>query len=78
VLRAPSHRVRAVKKSQPPTVAGRGLMMVEAAGQLICLFRGRLDYAITPVFRPGAGRVIRSVVASNPSAGSAAVSSAGL
>ena len=52
--------------------------MVEAAGQLVCLFRGRLDYAFTPIFRPGAGRVIRGAVASNPSAGSAAISSAGL
>ena len=66
------------RTKKPPTVAGRGLMMVEAAGQLICLFRGRLDYAITPIFRPGAGRIIRSIFASNPSAGSAAVSSAGL
>jgi hypothetical protein len=42
-------------KSQPPTVVGRGLMMVEAAGQLICLFRGRLDYAFTPANLPWCG-----------------------
>ena len=63
--------------------------MVEAAGQLVCLFRDRLDYAFTPAPSPGAERVIRSLPnsspeirkggkTSNPSAGSAAVSSAGL
>ena len=29
--------------------------MVEAAGQLVCLFRGRLDYAITPITAIGGG-----------------------
>jgi len=53
-------------------------VMVEAAGQLICLFRDRLDYAITPISRSGAGRVIRAVLRPNPSAGSAVTSSAGL
>lgn len=72
-----AHRVPAVKK-KPPADNGRGLVMVEAAGQPVCLFRGRLDYAFTPISRPGAGRVIRGVVSSNPSAGSAAASSAGL
>jgi hypothetical protein len=63
--------------------------MVEAAGQLVCLFRDRLDYAFTPAQSPGAERVIRSLAKSspesgkggrtpNPSAGSADVSSAGL
>ena len=53
-------------------------MMVEAAGQLFCLFRDRLDYAFTPVSRPGAGRVIRASKHPNPSTGSAVSSSAGL
>ena len=63
--------------------------MVEAAGQLVCLFRDRLDYAFTPAVLPGAERVIRPSPesstadgrggkASNPSAGSTAASSAGL
>ena len=34
--------------------------MVEAAGQLVCLFRDRLDYAFTPASLPGAGRVIEA------------------
>ena len=33
--------------------------MVEAAGQLVCLFQDRLDYAFTPAELPGAERVIR-------------------
>ena len=36
--------------------------MVEAAGQLVCLFRDRLDYAFTPAVQPGAGRVIRAIL----------------
>ena len=51
--------------------------MVEAAGQLICLFRDRLDYAITPIFRSGAGRIIRSAFASNPSGRSGPVAFSG-
>jgi hypothetical protein len=43
------HRSHSHAKKKPPAVAGRGLVMVEAAGQLICLFRDRLDYAFTPV-----------------------------
>jgi hypothetical protein len=43
------HSSHSSAKKKPPAVAGRGLVMVEAAGQLICLFRGRLDYAFTPV-----------------------------
>ena len=35
--------------------------MVEAAGQLVCLFRDRLDYAFTPAGQPGAERVIRAI-----------------
>lgn len=38
----------------PPAATGRGSMMVEAAGQLVCLFRDRLDYAFTPA-RAGGG-----------------------
>jgi len=54
--------------------------MVEAAGQLVWPFRTRLDYAFTPTQSSGAGRVIRrsKSAASDPSAGSAASSSAGL
>ena len=62
--------------------------MVEAAGQLVCLFQDRLDYAFTPAELPGAERLIRihliplaekrERVASNPSAGSTVTSSAGL
>jgi hypothetical protein len=73
---------------KPPALRP-GARMVEAAGQLVCLFRDRLDYAFTPAPSPGAERVIRSLAysspdsrkggkAPNPSAGSAAVSSAGL
>ncbi len=29
--------------------------MVEAAGQLVCSFRNRLDYAITPISAIGGG-----------------------
>jgi len=43
------HSTHSAAKKKPPAVAGRGLVMVEAAGQLICLFRDRLDYAFTPV-----------------------------
>jgi len=35
-------------------------VLVEAAGQRICPFQSRLDYAFTPAQSPGAGRVIRS------------------
>jgi hypothetical protein len=31
------------------------MVMVEAAGQLVCLFRDRLDYAFTPAFSRGRG-----------------------
>jgi hypothetical protein len=41
-------------REKPPAV-GRGLWMVEAAGQLICLFRDRLDYAFTPARSRGRG-----------------------
>jgi len=34
-------------------------VLVEAAGQRICPFQGRLDYAFTPAQSPGAGRIIR-------------------
>ena len=51
--------------------------MVEAAGQLVCLFRDRLDYAFTPA-ETGGGACYPDVVRPNPSAGSAVSGSAGL
>jgi hypothetical protein len=33
---------------RPLGLAAEGSVMVEAAGQRICLFRDRLDYAFTP------------------------------
>jgi hypothetical protein len=37
--------------------------MVEAAGQLVCLFRGRLDYAITSIGMPIEGGACYPAVA---------------
>ena len=48
----------------PGRVPARGLSLVEAAGQLIHLFRGGLDYAFIPK-RRDAERVIRETT--NPS-----------
>ena len=56
-----------------PGLAAGDVVMVEAAGQLVCLFRDRLDYAITPTQASGAGRVIQCITqAPDPSAGPAA------
>ncbi len=53
--------------------------MVEAAGQLVWLFRARLDYAITSIGTPTEGGASYPGVSHpNPSAGSAVASSAGL
>lgn len=41
------HAARSLAR-RPPAGTGRGPMMVEAAGQPVCLFRDRLDYAFTP------------------------------
>jgi hypothetical protein len=48
-------------EQKPPGLMAGGLLMVEAAGQLFCLFRDRLDYAFTPAVLPGAGRLIRAL-----------------
>ena len=42
-------------KKVPPAIAAGGAVMVEAAGQLVCLFRDRLDYAFTLARRRGRG-----------------------
>jgi len=36
------------ERRKPPAFRP-GALMVEAAGQLVCLFRDRLDYAFTPI-----------------------------
>lgn len=44
---------RTAKKSRPLGLQTEGPVMVEAAGQLVCLFRDRLDYAFTPALAGG-------------------------
>jgi hypothetical protein len=63
-----SHRLGPRRK---PPASKAGGWMVEAAGQPVCFFRSRLDYAFTPATGPGAGRVIPVARDRNPSAGSA-------
>ncbi len=58
-------------KKTPPFSRGRRVM-VEAAGQLIHLFRDGPDYAF--ILRAGCGACYPSIVATNPSAGSLRVS----
>ena len=55
------------KKRTPPFLLGRRVM-VEAAGQLIRLFRDGPDYAF--ILRTGCGACYPSIVATNPSVGS--------